>query len=281
MTGLVRGQRSQHHQVLPSPARQLQDTAAASNKAWSLSEVTRGAPLRGAVSGTDSESCEGAGWGLPPRNSPEGAGSHSFPKLSRDGVSPEDRQMKAQMRCGPHRPLVWAHSPQCPSWRAGMLSWVHPTSWAMGNLQAELSACLPRTKLQRGAQRLTPQDRPRPPSPSDTTLLPRCCTSSCVHASLPAPAMALRGWPVHHQGRGDGGGRRGKSLEGCTGLWDALWKHCTGTARTCNATTMHHSCPRGGCAVLCASEGRGPAPQLACRDMGVCKLPARMQSPGQ
>lgn len=30
------------------------------------------------------------------------------------------------------------------------------------------------------------------------------------------------------------------------GLRDALWKHCTGITRTCNATTMHHSSPLGG-----------------------------------
>lgn len=158
----------------------------------------------------------------------------------------------------------WAHSAPCLCHRAGMLSWVHPMSWATGNLWPEVSAGLPRTKLQRGAQSLTLQDIPRPslsgatPRSSHDAALPAVCTPPS-----PLPQWPCGDGPVLEQGQVGSLSRAGQaSVMHCGNIaWvppeHAMQLQCTTAAREEDA------------AVLCASEGWGPTPTLACRDMGV------------
>lgn len=59
------------------------------------------------------------------------------------------------------------------------------------------------------------------------------------------------------------------------GLRDALWRHCTGFARTCNATTMHHRSPPGG-----VQPARGTRAVSWPRPEGAAGYLEQMQSPG-
>lgn len=174
------------------------------------------------------------------------------------------------MRCGsPIGLWSWAHSAHCLSCRAGMLSWVYPN--VLGNWQPLARSAGLATAGQtpmRGSESDPPGHTLSLPFWNETTLFPDDAALSTVCTPpLPSPRMAVPGTqpcPPTRPGW--------KSLEGRASLRDALWKHCMGTTRTCNATTMHHSCPLGGCGRsargVCAREGWGPPPKLAYRSLG-------------
>lgn len=192
--------------------------------------------------GTGSESCE-AGWRFPPldpfshpemapRKCPKGAGSLSHSPNSAETGSPlKTSGQKAQMR-----PLVLGPFCTSLSRRAGMLS------WATGNLWPEMSACLPRTKLQRGAQSLTLRDIPRPALSGGT---PR----SSHDAALPAARTPLSRSPVALRGSLSRAGRA--SVMHCGNI---AWYHQN---MQCNYNAPQPPVRR----MRCAREGWGPLPR--------------------
>ena len=92
------------------------------------------------------------------------------------------------------------------------------------------------------------------PMPAAQIPFPICC---CPFASLAVP-VALRGRHPRC--------RSGECLR------TALQKHCTGTATTCNATTMHYGCHPG------ATGGTRTVPRVPCREPPALGYPGKKRN---